>query len=160
MPTFDIVSEVDKHELTNMVDQVQREIQNRFDFKGTQCAVKLDELNLQMIGDSEFHLQQLKDIVINKCSRRDIDPKVLAFQKAEVALNVCKQQAQVQDGIDTEFAKKICKIIKESKLKVQTSIQQNQIRVTGKKRDNLQEVIQLLKETELSLPLQFQNFRD
>ena len=160
MPSFDIVSEVDKHELTNMVDQVQREIASRFDFKGTSCAVTYSDNKLTTTGDSEFHLQQLRDIVIQKAAKRQIDAKALDFQKPEIQLSQAKQQVNIKDGIDTNFGKKICKIIKESKLKVQASIQQNQVRVTGKKRDDLQTAIQFLKEQDLEQPLQFQNFRD
>lgn len=160
MPSFDIVSEVNKHELTNMVDQVQREIDNRFDFRGTKCAVTLDNLTLTLTGDSEFHIQQLKEIVINKCAKRDIDPKSLDFQKTESNLSQSKQTVLVKDGIDTDLGKKITKIIKDSKVKVQASIQQDQVRVTGKKRDDLQAVMQVLKEADLPLPLQYQNFRD
>ena len=160
MPSFDIVSEVNKHELTNMIDQVQREIDNRFDFRGTQCAVTLDNLSLTITGDSEFHIQQLKEIVINKCAKRDIDPKSLDFQKIENNLSLSRQTVLIKDGIDTDFGKKITKIIKDSKAKVQASIQQDQVRVTGKKRDDLQAVMQVLKEADLPLPLQYQNFRD
>mgnify|MGYP001042525834 CR=1 FL=1 len=160
MPTFDIVSEVKKHELANMVDQVQREIENRFDFRGTKCGITLDNLTVTLTGDAEFHLQQLKEIVINKCAKRDIDPKSLDFQNIESNLHMSKQTIVIKDGIDAELGKKIGKILKESKIKVQSSIQENQVRVTGKKRDDLQAAMQLLKETELPLPLQFQNFRD
>lgn len=160
MPSFDIVSEVNKHELTNMVDQVQREIDNRFDFRGTKCAVTLDNLSLTLTGDSEFHIQQLKEIVINKCAKRDIDSKSLDFQKIESNLSLSKQTVLIKDGIEPDLGKKITKIIKDSKVKVQASIQQDQVRVTGKKRDDLQAVMQVLKEADLPLPLQYQNFRD
>ncbi|MEC8063227.1 MAG: YajQ family cyclic di-GMP-binding protein [Pseudomonadota bacterium] len=160
MPSFDIVSEVDKHELTNMIDQVQREIENRFDFKGTSCKVTLESQKINVLGDTEFHLQQLRDIILQKAGKRNIDAKALDFQKPETQLNHAKQSVLIKDGINTEFGKKICKVIKSSKIKVQASIQQEQVRVTGKKRDDLQQTISFLKTQDLEQPLQFQNFRD
>lgn len=160
MPTFDIVAEVDKHELTNAVDQMNREISNRFDFKGSDAKVTLKEFEMNLEAQSDFQLKQMRDIMVNKFSKRGIDTRCLDRGKVEERGLRAYQAIIVKNGIDKEAAKKITKMIKDSKIKVQTTIQGEQIRVTGKKRDDLQSVIAFLKDADLDLPLQFNNFRD
>lgn len=161
MPSFDIVSEIDKHELRNAVDQSNREVQTRFDFKGSNASFELNDLNIVMSATSDFQLRQMLDILIQKAAKRGIDVDAIDTSTPETALNSAKQNVTIRHGIDTETARKIVKIIKNAKMKVQAAIQGEQVRVSGKKRDDLQKVIQLLKDTEgLGLPLQFNNFRD
>ena len=160
MPSFDIVSEVDKHELTNAVDQMNREIANRFDFKGSDAKVTLKELEMNLEADSDFQLKQMRDIMVNKLSKRGIDNRSLDRGKVEERGLRAYQTITVKHGIDKEDAKKITKMIKDKKFKVQAAIQGEQVRVTGKKRDELQAVMAFLKESDLDLPLQFNNFRD
>lgn len=160
MPSFDVVSEIDHHELTNAVDQTQREISNRFDFKGTKAAISLAEQNIKLEGDSDFHIQQIHEILYKKLAKRGIDLDSLDHGKLVSSNMKCEQIISVKEGIDKDTAKKIIKHIKESKMKVQAGIQGEQVRVTGKKRDDLQQAIALLKESNLGLPLQFKNFRD
>ena len=160
MPSFDIVSKIDNHELTNAVDQANREVQMRFDFKGTNANYELSDDKITWTAPSEFQLQQMLDILQNKFAKRNIDLKVLDCQNPTVSLHESKQVANVQQGINAEYAKKLVKLIKDSKLKVQASIQSDQVRITGKKRDDLQSTISFLKEEKQELPLQFENFRD
>jgi uncharacterized protein YajQ (UPF0234 family) len=161
MPSFDIVSEVDKHELRNAVDQANREVQTRFDFKGSNAEYVLNDLNVAMSAASDFQLKQMLDILIQKASKRGIDVNAIESGTPETALNSAKQTVTIRHGIDTDTARKIVKLIKNSKTKVQAAIQGEQVRVTGKKRDDLQSVMKLLKDSEeVSLPLQFNNFRD
>lgn len=160
MPSFDVVSEVDNHELTNAVDQANREIDNRFDFKGSGANYQLSDQLITINAPSEFQVQQMKDILESKLVKRNID--ILSLEWGEITSNIseAKQEVTVKNGIDKESAKKIVKEIKQSKIKVQAAIQGEQIRVTGKKRDDLQETIQFLKTAKVDLPLQFSNFRD
>ena len=160
MPSFDIVSTIDHHELTNAIDQCRRELESRFDFKGTRAHIHLDKHNITLFGDNDFQLHQLKEVLHVKCGKRQIDPQCLDFTPAEKCQDHVKQTVRVLEGITGDFAKKIVKYIKDKKLKVQASIQQEQVRVTGKKRDDLQQVITALKETTWQQPLQYQNFRD
>ena len=160
MPSFDIVSEVDSHELTNAVDQMNREVTTRFDFKGSDAKVTLKEFDMNFEASSAFQLKQMRDIMVNKLSKRDIDTRCLDRGKVEERGLRAYQSITVKQGLDKEDAKKITKMIKEQKFKVQASIQGEQVRVTGKKRDDLQEVMAYLKSSELDLPLQFNNFRD
>jgi uncharacterized protein YajQ (UPF0234 family) len=161
MPSFDIVSEVDKHELRNAVDQSNREVQTRFDFKDANASFELKDLNIVMASASDFQLKQMLDILIQKAAKRGIDVDAIDAGNVESSLNSARQNVTIRHGIDTDSARKIVKIIKNAKMKVQAAIQGEQVRVTGKKRDDLQKVIQLLKDTEeVSLPLQFNNFRD
>jgi len=159
MPSFDIVSEVDKHELTNAVDQMNREVSNRFDFKGSDAKVNLKEFDMNLEAASDFQLKQMRDIMVNKLSKRGIDNRSLDRGKVEERGLRAYQTITVKCGLDKEEAKKITKLIKEKKFKVQASIQGEQVRVTGKKRDDLQSVMACLKE-DIDLPLQFNNFRD
>ena len=160
MPSFDVVSEVDTHELTNAVDQANREIANRYDFKGTDAKVTQEEANLRMEGQSEFQLDQIYDILTKKMSKRGIDLGCMERGKIEEANMRAKQLIAIRQGIDKDSAKKIVKLIKDSKIKVQAAIQGDKLRVTGKKRDDLQNVISMLEEAKTDLPLQFNNFRD
>lgn len=161
MPSFDIVSEIDSHELRNAVDQANREVQTRFDFRGSNASYELNDLSIVMATGSDFQLKQMLDILIQKAAKRGIEVDAIEAGTPETALNSAKQSITIRHGIDKEAAKKIVKTIKNSKIKVQAAIQGEQVRVSGKKRDDLQQVIQLLKETEgLGLPLQFNNFRD
>ncbi len=160
MPSFDVVSEVDQHELANSVDQTQREIANRFDFKGTAAAIELSELEITVTGDMDFQLKQILDILQQKMAKRGIDIDCLDPGEPNVTGTRATQTVQVRNGIDTENARKIVKLVKDMKARLQAQIQQAQVRVTGKKRDDLQAAIQMLKSAGLPLPLQFTNFRD
>lgn len=160
MPSFDTVSEVDAHELSNAIDQASREISTRFDFKGSNAKVSLEDSNIRLEAKSEFQLDQIYDILITKMSKRGIDVKCLERGKVEEANMCARQPVMLRQGIDKESAKKMVKLIKDSKLKVQASIQGEKLRVTGKKRDDLQKVMTLLKDAKMGLPLQFDNFRD
>jgi cyclic-di-GMP-binding protein len=160
MPSFDVVSEIDMHELSNAIDQTNREINTRFDFKGTNSRVEKKENVLSLIGPSEFQIKQMTDILQNKLSKRGIDVGSLEYEKVEESLNEARQQITVRQGLDKDLARKIVKMIKTTKLKVQSSIQGEQVRITGKKRDDLQEAIAFLKQQDVGLPLQYSNFRD
>jgi len=160
MPSFDVVSQVDMHELTNAIDQSNREISTRFDFKGTNSRVEHSNNELTLIAPAEFQIKQISDILQNKLSKRKIDVTCLDMGKIVESNNETRQPIIIRQGIDKELAKNITKIIKESKFKVQSSIQGEQVRVTGKKRDDLQELISLLKNSNLGQPLQYINFRD
>ncbi|ADJ28919.1 YajQ family cyclic di-GMP-binding protein [Nitrosococcus watsonii] len=160
MPTFDVVSEVDKHELQNAIDQVNREIGTRFDFRGTEARIEESEEELLLVAESEFQLQQMRTILDTKLAKRGVDVGCLEAKEPEIVGKRARQSIQVRQGIDKDAARKIIKIIKESKLKVQAAIQGEQVRISGKKRDDLQQVIALLREADLDLPLQYINFRD
>ncbi len=160
MPSFDVVSEVNMHELANAVDQANREISTRFDFKGTGARIEHAEALLTLHADNEFQIKQITDILHNKLAKRGVDIAVLKADKIEISGSKAQQKITVRQGIESELARKIVKLIKDSKLKVQTAIQGEQVRVTGKKRDDLQEVIALLRASPLELPLQYINFRD
>jgi len=155
-----VVSQVDMHELTNAVDQCNREVGNRFDFKGTDSRVEKTENILTIIAPSEFQVKQVIDILRTKISKRGIDAGCLDFGTIQESANEVRQQVTVRQGIDKDLARKIVKIVKDTKLKVQSSIQGDQVRITGKKRDDLQSVIAILKKQDLDLPLQYINFRD
>jgi uncharacterized protein YajQ (UPF0234 family) len=161
MPTFDIVSEVDKQEVRNAVDQVNKEVTTRFDFKGSDARVEQADYQLTIFADDEFKLEQVSDILMVKLTKRNVDVRCLDKGQIEkISGNKVKQVITIKTGLETELAKKIIKYIKESKLKVQTSIQGDVVRITGAKKDVLQESIQLIKKTIDDFPLQFQNFRD
>ncbi len=164
MPSFDIVSELNAHELTNAIDQANREVSTRFDFKGTDSKYEYSkEKEKEMITlstQSDFQLKQMIDVLKTKLSKRNIDLSHLEFGEPVIQLKTAVQEIKLKQGIETENAKKIVKLIKDHKLKVQAAIQGEQIRVTGKKRDDLQEVMALLKKDSFGLPLQFTNFRD
>lgn len=161
MPSFDIVSEVDKQEVKNAVEQSNKEVSNRFDFKGSDARIEQTELVLTVYADDEFKLDQVQEVLNNKLIKRSIDIKCLDYGKVEkVTGNKVKRSVTVKTGVETELAKKIVKVIKDSKLKVQASIQGETVRVTGAKRDVLQETIALVRKQISDFPLQYQNFRD
>lgn len=161
MPSFDIVSEVDKQEVRNAVDQVNKEVGTRFDFKGSDARVEQADYTLTVFADDEFKLDQVFDILTTKLAKRHVDVRSLDKGQVEkISGNKVKQSVTVKTGVESELAKKIIKLIKDSKLKVQGSIQGDTVRVSGAKRDTLQEAIQLIKKSVTDFPLQFQNFRD
>lgn len=163
MPSFDVVSKIDFQEVDNAVNTSLREIGNRYDFKSVKWSLELDkkEKNITIIAESEYCLGQLNDSLKSSFVKRKLDPLSLDFQKEEKASgNTLRQLVKLKEGIDQENAKKITKYFKQSKLKVQASIQGDEVRVTGKSRDDLQEAIQQIKNLGLELPLQFINFRD
>ena len=161
LPTFDIVSEVDKQEIRNALDQVNKEVSTRFDFKGSDARVEQSEYILTVFADDEFKLSQVLDILMAKLAKRGVDVRCLDRGDVDkVSGNKVKQQVTVKTGLETELAKKIVRLIKDSKMKVQGSIQGDSVRISGAKRDNLQEAIQLIKKSITEFPLQFQNFRD
>ena len=161
MPSFDIVSEVDKHELANAVDQTNRELKNRFDFRGTDAKVEQSDKVLTMHADSDFQLDQLLDILRLKLVKRGVDVSCLEVKDSVGNGKMRKQDVLVREGIDKELSRTIVKLIKESKVKVQASVQGESVRVTGKKRDELQTIIAMLKSHDkIDMPLQFNNFRD
>ena len=160
MPSFDVVSDIDLHELANAVDQTSREVGTRFDFKGTDSNLELSENEIILESGSEFQLKQMMDILRNKMVKRGLDIACLEINNPEITGKKAKQKIIARQGIDKELARKIVKLVKESNLKAQAAIQGEQVRVTGKQRDDLQKIIALLKEAKLELPLQFSNFRD
>ena len=161
MPSFDIVSEVDGHEVRNAVEQANKEVSSRFDFKGSDARVEQSELILTVYADDDFKLEQVLDLLRTKLTKRKIDVRCLERGELEkVSGNKVKQVVTVRTGLETALSKKIVKLLKESKLKVQTSIQGDSLRVSGGKKDILQEAIQLVKKTIADYPLQYQNFRD
>lgn len=161
MPSFDIVSEVNKVEVRNAVDQTSKEVATRYDFKGSDARIEQADKVLTVFADAEFQLEQVKDILLAKLAKRNIDVRCLDYAKMEsVSGNKVKQAITVKEGIETELAKKIVRIIKDSKQKVQASIQGEAVRVSGAKRDVLQECIALMRKEITDFPLQFTNFRD
>ena len=160
MPSFVVVSEVDMQELRNAVDQTQREVDTRYDFKGSAAAIELKEMELTLFGDAEFQVEQVMDILVQKIAKRGIDVGCLEPGKLEEGGGKARRVVKVLAGIETDTARKIVKLIKEAKLKVQAAIQGDKVRVTGKKRDDLQEVIALLRQSDVGIPLQYDNFRD
>ena len=160
MPSFDIVSELNPHEVANAVDQANREVGTRFDFKGTNAKFELAELVVTLSAPADFQLKQMMDILKLKLTKRGIDIVCMKVDEPVVSGQTAKQVATLRQGIETELGKKIQRLIKDSKLKVQAAIQDKQVRVTGKSRDDLQAVIALVRGAKLELPLQFTNFRD
>ena len=160
MPSFDIVSIVDTHELTNAVDQASRELTTRFDFKGVDAKFALDDNVISQSAPSDFQLQQMTDILRARLFARKIDARCLDFGDIETNLAGARQKITVKQGIERELAKKLQGAIKDAKLKVETQINGDKLRVTGKKRDDLQAAMALLRAGEFGVPLQFDNFRD
>ena len=160
MPSFDVVSEVDHHELSNALDQANREIGTRYDFKGSNASIAQSGNFLNLEAESEFQVKQMIPILREKMSKRGIDVECLDFGDIVEMNKRARQQVTVREGLDRDLARKMVKLIKDSKLKVQAAIQGDQLRVTGKKRDDLQQVMQSLREAGLGIPLQFNNFRD
>jgi len=160
MPSFDIVSKVDMHELQNATDQTNQEINQRYDFKGSPAKVEQNETEIILIGNSEFQIDQIVSIMYKKLTKRGIDIANLEAKNMEKSGMLVRQKFIVRQGIDKDIGRNIIKQIKEKKLKVQAAIQGDQVRVTGKNRDDLQAVITMLKSSVLDLPLQYVNFRD
>jgi len=160
MPSFDVVSEVNVHELSNAVDQTNRDVANRFDFKGTNSRVEQSEFSLMLIAPTRFQVDQINDILRARMAKRGIDVACLEKGKISESHHEARMEITVRRGIDAELARKITRLVKDSGLKVQSAIQSDQVRVSGKKRDELQQIIALLRKSNLSLPLQFVNFRD
>ncbi|MCV6590572.1 MAG: YajQ family cyclic di-GMP-binding protein [Marinobacterium sp.] len=160
MPSFDIVSELDAHEVTNAVDQANREIDKRYDFKKVDARFEQSDGAVVMWAEVDFQLQQMLEVLRAKLVSRKIDIRCLEVKDPETANMRARQEVLLRQGLDQPLAKKIVKMIKDKKLKVQSQVQGDQVRVTGKKRDDLQSVIAMLRETELDMPLQFNNFRD
>lgn len=162
MPSFDIVSEVNAHEVTNAVDQANREVGTRFDFKGTNAKYELKDLVVTLSAPTDFQLEQMMDILKLKLAKRGIDIACMKVDEPVISGQTARQQVTLRQGIDTELGKKIQRLIKDSKLKVQAAIQDKQVRVSGKSKDDLQTIIQLCrsKADELHLDMQFTNFRD
>lgn len=160
MPSFDVVSEVNLHEVANAVDQADREVSNRFDFKGSGARFELEGDKILLYAQNDFQLKQMLDIVWMKLAKRGVDLGCLELGEPHLSGQAAHQEITLRQGIDKELAKQILKLIKDTKLKVQASVQGDQIRVAGKKRDDLQQIIQMLRQAKLDLPLQFTNFRD
>lgn len=160
MPSFDIVSEIDMHEVTNAVDQTKRDLGNRWDFKNVDASVELDDKGITLSAEQEFQLEQLMDMLRMAFAKRNIDGRAITEDGDSKSGKLVKQHLVLRQGIETDMAKKIVKMIKDAKLKVQAAIQGDKVRVTGKKRDDLQDVMTMLRESDLDLPLQFNNFRD
>lgn len=160
MPSFDIVSEIDEHEVTNAVDQANREVGTRFDFKGTDSRYEQKELVLTMTAQSEFQLKQMLDIITLRLTKRGIDVKCMKLDPVVVSGQKATQVITLRAGIDSELGKKVQRIVKDSKIKVQAALQDKQVRVTGKSRDDLQSIMALIRGSKLDMPMQFTNFRD
>ncbi len=160
MPSFDIVSEINEHELTNAVDQANREIGQRFDFKGSDARFELDETVVTLSAPAEFHLKQMLDILKIRLAGRSIDIRCAEIADPEINLARARQRVTLKQGIDQPLAKDIVKRLKDSGLKVQAQINGDKLRVTGKKRDDLQTAIAFLRAADIAMPLQFDNFRD
>jgi uncharacterized protein YajQ (UPF0234 family) len=162
MPSFDIVSEVEKTEVKNAVEQTNKEVSTRFDFKGSDARVEQAELVLTVFADNEFQLNQVQEILNGRLAKRGVDIRSLDISEKieKISGNKVKRNCTIKVGVETELAKKIVKLIKDSKLKVQASIQGDTVRVTGKSRDDLQETIAFVKKSITDFPLQYQNFRD
>ena len=161
MPSFDITSEVNKVELKNAIDQSNKEITNRFDFKGSDARIEQNELQLNVYADDDFKLKQVMDVFLGKCAKRSVDVRALDPKDIEkISGNKVKQLVEVRNGIEQDIAKRIVKLIKDAKIKVQASIQGDAVRVSGAKKDDLQGAIALVKSSVKEIPLQFGNFRD
>lgn len=160
MPSFDVVCELNLHELANAIDQSNREITTRFDFKGVEASFILKDADVTLKAESEFQLQQMMDILKKKLIKRHVDLSHMKTEEAVISGKVAEQKISMQKGINSEIAKKIVKFLKESKLKIQASILGDQVRVAGAKKDDLQSAIALLRKQDFQLPLQYINFRD
>lgn len=160
MPSFDAVSEVDSHELSNAINQANQEIARRFDLKDTGATVELDDNKIIITADDQFHVDQVEKVLEGRLIARKIDKKSVKEDKTESNLSQTRKYLTVQEGIDTATGKKINQLIKAGKIKAQSSIMDNKVRVTAKKRDDLQQIMQMLREEKFDMPLQFNNFRD
>jgi uncharacterized protein YajQ (UPF0234 family) len=160
MPSFDVVSEVDLHQLTNAVDQASRIVDNRFDFKGVDASFERDDRSVVMRAEAEFQVNQMEDMLRSALIKCDIDPGAMDCGDMQTTGKVVRQTVVLRHGLDSAQCRAIIKHIKEAKMKVQTQVQDDQVRVTGKKRDDLQQVMAALKKEDFDAPLQFTNFRD
>ncbi len=160
MPSFDAVSEVDMHEVTNAIDQAKRELGNRWDFKNVETEITLVNDKLTCAAEQDFQLEQLIEITKMALAKRKVDSRSMVEAGDSKAGKLVKKSFDLRQGIDSDTARKMVKLVKESKIKVQTAIQGEKVRVTGKKRDDLQQVMALFRESDLELPLQYNNFRD
>jgi hypothetical protein len=160
MPSFDIVSEVDMPEVNNALDQSRRELATRFDFKGVEASFELKDKEITLTADSEFQLEQMLDILKGKLVKRNVDGRALKTGDVQKSGKQVFQVLSIQQGLEGDVSRKIVKLVKDGKFKVQTAINGDKLRVTGKKRDDLQEVIAMLRDAKLEVPLQFNNFRD
>lgn len=160
MPSFDIVSELNAHEVSNAVDQANREVGTRFDFKGTDAKYELKDFVVTLHAKAEFQLQQMLDILMLKLSKRGVDVSCTKVEEPILLGQTAKQTVALRQGIDSELGRQLQRLIKDSRLKVQAAMQDKQVRVTGKSRDDLQEVMRLARTAKLDMPLQFTNFRD
>ena len=161
MPSFDVVSEIDQHELRNAIDQMNREIGTRYDFKGSNAKIDVTSDALNVEAESEFQITQIEEIIYSKLAKRGIDTRCLEKGKIEERGKRAYQTVKVRQGIDKDLARKMVKMVKDMKMKVQAAVQGEQLRITGKKRDDLQQAIAMFKAAEnIDLPLQFTNFRD
>lgn len=160
MPSFDVVSEVDMHEVSNALDQSRREVNTRYDFKNTKAEIEFKDSIVTLSATSEFNVSQMLDVVYMKMAKRKIDIKCFEENDVEMIGMIARQKISLRQGVDKDNARKIVKLIKDSKLKVQSAIQGDQVRVTAKKRDDLQNVMAMLREAKLDLALQYTNFRD
>lgn len=160
MPSFDMVSEVNMHEVSNAVDQANREVGTRFDLKGADARFEQNESTLTMHANEEYQLKPMLDILRSKLAKRKVDLKCMVVDEPSVTGKESHQLITLRQGIDTPLAKRLVKMVKDSKLKVQASIQENKVRISGKKRDDLQSVMALVREAKVEIPLQFNNMRD
>lgn len=160
MPSFDVVSELDPHELTNAVDQANREVGQRFDFKGTGAKFELEDFKVTLHAQVDFQLKQMLEMLKLRISKRGIDVACVQPGEPQIALNAARQEVVLRHGIDTDTARQLVKLVKDSKLRVQAAIQGDKLRVTAKQRDDLQSAIALLRKAPAGLPLQFVNMRD
>ena len=160
MPSFDVVSEVDAHQLTNAVDQARRVVDTRFDFKGVEATYEREAFAINLTSEAEFQLEQMVDILRGTLIKCSIDPSCMEVGDVSLLGKLSKQQVVIRQGLDSDMCRKVVKMIKERKMKVQAAVQGEQVRVTAKKRDDLQQVMAMLREADIGLPLQFNNFRD
>lgn len=160
MPSFDVVSEFDQHEVNNAIDQANREVNTRFDFKGTGSKFEMEGQLVTLTTQSDFQLKQMLDMLRQKLAKRGVDIGCMKEEEPEITSSQARQNVILRKGIDTPLAKSLVKTIKGSKLKVQAAIQGDKLRISGKKRDDLQSAISLLKDTDVDVPLQYENFRD
>ncbi len=161
MPSFDTVSEIDLQEVDNALNQARKEISTRYDFRGSKTSIELEKGLIKLVSEDDFRVKAVQDILLSKMIKRGIDAKAMNFGKIEAAAaGMAKCEIKLVEGIETDIAKKIVKSLKEAALKIQAQIQDNQVRVTGKKKDDLQEAIAYLRGQDFGIPLQFKNFRD
>jgi len=160
MPSFDVVSEIDQHELNNAIDQTKREIDTRFDFRGTSAALELKDLSVKLTGDTDYHVKSLSDMLLQKLAKRGISLGCVELKDPEPSGKVMHRTINFKEGIDQAVAKKIVIMIKDAKLKVQAQINGDKLRVTGKKKDDLQEAMAAIRASDIELPLQFNNFKE